>query len=530
MFEIIKFFTSGFKQPYRSSASNMIITGLISVSVLSISLCSCNKKPTTTDIQNIRTVQLHVKQNNTNVEEDITLPVKEMLSELFKGMDVKVVSKHELGDAVLSIKLKGRPRKASFTKPKRTFYEAAVVNGTARLAIKGFSSKKATLYGAKHYHSTIYYPYSNSDPKEPLLFASKRAFVKMFIDLWGPPALLSIFQSSYSYTIRPDFKNPLEEIIKKKDWPSFVPVIFQALQNDNSSVRLAAVNVLEEFTVTKTYYDGSDREIIKMSSNMKKIVLKYLSQFIKVVKDEVEKSVGYKRSKMGPIPDWILIIEKGMRILSEFGQDANMAIPVIKEALKSGHYQIKSAALGTIGDIARPQESVPILIDGLESKEQDNRRVALIALEGIGSDAKEALPYIIHMVEHEKTYLRCNAADALVKIGPEKRAAVPALIKALKSAEEDDKRCFAEALEQISDQKFGYSVKKWQEWWETQKKSKKSIKSSYRDRDTPHRAPLPHHAAYGSVLRGSADQAESDPGLRGSADQAESDPGEHKPM
>ena len=38
------------------------------------------------------------------------------------------------------------------------------------------------------------------------------------------------------------------------------------------------------------------------------------------------------------------------------------------------------------------------------------------------------------------------------------------------------------------------------------------IKSIYRDRDTPHKVPLPHHAAYGSVLRDSADQAESDPG------------------
>jgi len=37
-------------------------------------------------------------------------------------------------------------------------------------------------------------------------------------------------------------------------------------------------------------------------------------------------------------------------------------------------------------------------------------------------------------------------------------------------------------------------------------------KGSYRDRDAHHRAPFPHHAAYGSVLRGSVDQARSDPG------------------
>ena len=37
---------------------------------------------------------------------------------------------------------------------------------------------------------------------------------------------------------------------------------------------------------------------------------------------------------------------------------------------------------------------------------------------------------------------------------------------------------------------------------------------TYRDRKEPHSSSLPHHAAYGSVLRGSADQASSAPGKR----------------
>ena len=37
-------------------------------------------------------------------------------------------------------------------------------------------------------------------------------------------------------------------------------------------------------------------------------------------------------------------------------------------------------------------------------------------------------------------------------------------------------------------------------------------KKAYRDRNAPRRASLPHHAAYGSVLRDSADQAGSEPG------------------
>jgi len=36
----------------------------------------------------------------------------------------------------------------------------------------------------------------------------------------------------------------------------------------------------------------------------------------------------------------------------------------------------------------------------------------------------------------------------------------------------------------------------------------------YRDREEPHNSPLPHHAAYGSVRRGSADRASSAPGER----------------
>jgi len=42
--------------------------------------------------------------------------------------------------------------------------------------------------------------------------------------------------------------------------------------------------------------------------------------------------------------------------------------------------------------------------------------------------------------------------------------------------------------------------------------SSRALPGTHRDREEPHSSPLPHHAAYGSVLRGSADQAESDPG------------------
>lgn len=446
MYEIIKFFISSFKQSYQNRARKIMPIGIISIISLFICLCSCGSKPTTSDMQNIRTVKLHVKQNYTNVEEEIALPLTDMLSELFEKINVKVVSENESSDAVLTINLKGRPRKATFTKPKRIFYEAAFVNGTASLAMKGFASKKVKLYGAKHYYSTNYYPYSNSDPKKPLIYASRRAFSKMLIDLWGPPVLLSI-------TI--GVNHELDEIIKEKDAPGFVPVLFQALQSDNPTVRKSAVLMLDEFTRTKQYHVKGSREskIVPMSSDMREAVLKDLNSLVEAVKnDNNEVSI------------------KAMDILSRLGQEANVAIPVLKEALMSDDEGIQGSALRTLGNISRPQESVPILIDALQRKSNKIRRPALIALGKIGSEAKEALPYIIQILEDEQesSNMRDNAARALQGFGPEARDAVPALIQALKSDAPFLPHSSNKALEAITGQKFGRSVEKWQDWWETQ--------------------------------------------------------------
>jgi HEAT repeat protein len=446
MFEKIKFFISGFKQSYQNSVRKIMHIGIVSIISLSICLCSCGSKPTTSDMQNIHTVKLHVKQNFTNVEEDIALPLTDMLSELFEKINVKVVSENEFSDAVLTINLKGRPRKATFTEPKRIFYEAAFVNGTASLAMKGFSSKKVKLYGAKHYYSTNYYPYSNSDPKKPLIYASRRAFSKMLIDLWGPSVLLSI-------TI--GVNHELDEIIKEKDAPGVVPVLFQALQSDNPSVRQSAVLMLDEFTRTKEYNVKGRREskIVAMSSDMRNAVLKDLNQLVKAVENDNNK-----------------VSIKAMDILSRFGQEATVAIPVLKEALMRDDKEIQGVALRTLGNIAQPQESVPILIDALQSKSNDVRRPVLIALGKIGSEAKEALPYIIQILEDEKesSNMRDNAARALKGFGSEARAAVPALIQALKSDAPFLPHSSNKALEVITGQKFGLSVQKWQDWWETQ--------------------------------------------------------------
>ncbi len=309
MFEIFKVFISGSKQLYRICARQTGVSGIIIVILLFFSLFSCARKPTTGDMKSIRTVQFQVIQKYTDVKADITLPLNEILSEFFKAMDVKNISTKDSADAVLTINLNGRPINATF--PEITFYERAVVNGSAKLAIKGLSSKKVDLYGIKHFFGGNDYTLAtNTDPSVPLMFASKRAFIKMLLDLWGPPALLFIQQTSLADFVYTQL-HELDEIIENKDAPAFVPVIYQALQSQNTSIRKSAILMLDELTMTQ------------MSPAMRNAVLKDLSPVIQAVQDE----------------NGVVRIS-ARNVLSYLGQDANAAIPALIQALKSNDISI----------------------------------------------------------------------------------------------------------------------------------------------------------------------------------------------
>lgn len=417
MFVTMKSLLASHKKSYHMGTNDKIITSIKLVIILSIGLCSCTRKPTTIEIQNIQTMTLHVEQSYTNVDKDISLPLKEMLSEIFKVMDVDIISNDELADAVLTINLKGRPRKVTFPEQKRTFYEGAVVNGTVSLAKKGFSLKKAKLYGRKHYYSTTYHSlFSNSDPEKPLLFATKRAFIKMFVDLWGPGALLPIWLTSYTRVLDSANIHEIDEIIKNSDQPEVVPVIMKALQSDSISLRLNSILMLNEFTRLKKFHvkGKSQPRVVEMNLMLRKTVIKDLSPVIKAVNDENRD-----------------IRIKAMNILSRFGQEASIALPLLREKLNSDDATIQRTALYSFGMIALPEESIPILISALQSKNEVGMRRALITLGAMGSEAKEAIPEIIPFLYKEPTLAE-------------------------------------EVLEKISGKKFGNSVARWQVWWETQ--------------------------------------------------------------
>jgi hypothetical protein len=104
-------------------------------------------------------------------------------------------------------------------------------------------------------------------------------------------------------------------------------------------------------------------------------------------------------------------------------------------------------ALGGIGAEAR--SAVPVLIQALNDKDSALRASAADALGGIGAEAKPAVPALIKMLKEEKSSLRPNVARALGKIGPAAKTAFPTLTKALKEGTHDERQAAAWALIQI---------------------------------------------------------------------------------
>jgi len=254
-------------------------------------------------------------------------------------MDITIVSEDKPADAVLHVNLNSWPRRASFHEGQKVYYEAAKVTGTASLALKGYAAKKTNLYGNKHYYSTNYYPYSNTDPKKPLLFAAKRAFMKMFVDLWGPESLPYLWQTTLAHVFSHGNWDELDEVIKKEDQHKAVPVIMKTLSASDPTQKNRALQMLQEFTRQKEFATGGRKpRIERMTANVRKAVLDDIHMLIQAAADDSQR-----------------FAEAALDILACFGQDASAALPVIREQMNSADAVINRAAFRAMGAIASPE-------------------------------------------------------------------------------------------------------------------------------------------------------------------------------
>lgn len=177
---------------------------------------------------------------------------------------------------------------------------------------------------------------------------------------------------------------------------SALPAIIQAMREENSDVRLAAIWAAGEFGPA--------------------------------AKDAVPALIQILRDR--PNGYWY-----AAGALAKIGPDAQAAVPELVRMLKDGSSRIW-AAMG-LGGI-RSEKAVPALIEALDSMsgiDRDwvtdfDRSACASALGRIGAKAESAIPSLLAALEDGDAGTRSSAARALGQIGSEK--AVAGLIRALK--------------------------------------------------------------------------------------------------
>jgi len=115
-------------------------------------------------------------------------------------------------------------------------------------------------------------------------------------------------------------------------------------------------------------------------------------------------------------PDPIVQVQ-GAHGLGLYGAEARVAVPALKDALKSEHLQVRqkvAQTLGLIGPDAR--DAVPDLTNALADREWTVRRNAATALGQIGADAHAAVPSLEKLAKDPDHLVRKAAQEALTKI------------------------------------------------------------------------------------------------------------------
>src|SRR4051812_10761535 len=132
------------------------------------------------------------------------------------------------------------------------------------------------------------------------------------------------------------------------------------------------------------------------------------------------------------------------------GPDAEAGIPQLLAVVRDGGRDSREhgSAVIALGRIRRrSDEVVPVLAQGLRSRDEDERLLAVYALMMHGPAGAPAVPALLELLRHPPgKYDRSAAARALGGIGPAAAPAVPDLLEMVHGPESFDRGTAAEAL------------------------------------------------------------------------------------
>ena len=115
------------------------------------------------------------------------------------------------------------------------------------------------------------------------------------------------------------------------------------------------------------------------------------------------------------------------RALGGMGQQAEAAIPALKEALKDGEWEVQVRAALALSLVAgsKAQEAVPILCETMEYAWKSEQKDAARALGMIGLRTNETLRVLYGALKDRESEVREEAREALKRIDPEAARKVP---------------------------------------------------------------------------------------------------------
>ena len=133
---------------------------------------------------------------------------------------------------------------------------------------------------------------------------------------------------------------------------------------------------------------------------------------------------------------FILFVIALLLITNGKAQEQARQVNILIQQLQSSDNNIRRSAAEAISKIGPAgQEAIPALIFALDDPDKAVRALAVNALGEMGASAKDAIPMLIQGLKDTHKFDRSGIAFALGLIGPQAKAAVPAILSAMSNPE-----------------------------------------------------------------------------------------------
>jgi HEAT repeat protein len=213
---------------------------------------------------------------------------------------------------------------------------------------------------------------------------------------------------------------------------SVVPILIETLSADQPTARAAAADALRELGETgHAAIPAIVQGLGDPSAGVRRVFGETLASFGQPALDVMLET--WKNEPSSAVQEGIV------EAFAQFGAEAERALPVLSEAMKTGSSKLRESAGKALAQLG--PAGIAALVRALES---DESMVYEAAGQALSTAPATAVPTLVGLLTHEKNHVRIWAATALGTMGPKANGSLVALKKMF--AEDPDRgvRSYAE--------------------------------------------------------------------------------------